>query len=100
MDTLLALPPDTEILPGHTDATTVARELEENAFVRVWRGLDPEGVGAMYGDGRARDARPARRRLRRRQEGLGALAGRQGRHRAGLADRATIGLKSAHRPNH
>ena len=45
MDTLLALPPDTEILPGHTDATTVARELEENAFVRVWRGLDPEGAG-------------------------------------------------------
>jgi hydroxyacylglutathione hydrolase len=43
MDTLLALPPDTEILPGHTDATTVARELEENPFVRVWRGLDPEG---------------------------------------------------------
>jgi glyoxylase-like metal-dependent hydrolase (beta-lactamase superfamily II) len=44
METLLALPPETEILPGHTDATTVARELEENAFVRVWRGLDPEGA--------------------------------------------------------
>jgi hydroxyacylglutathione hydrolase len=43
MDTLLALPADTEILPGHTDATTVERELEENPFVRVWRGLDPEG---------------------------------------------------------
>jgi hydroxyacylglutathione hydrolase len=43
MDVLLALPPDTTIRPGHTDPTTVAAELESNAFVRVWRGLDPEG---------------------------------------------------------
>jgi glyoxylase-like metal-dependent hydrolase (beta-lactamase superfamily II) len=43
MDVLLTLPPDTVIRPGHTDATTVAGELEENAFVRIWRGLDPEG---------------------------------------------------------
>jgi hydroxyacylglutathione hydrolase len=43
MDTLLTLPPDTEIHPGHTDPTTVADEWETNAFVRVWRGLDPEG---------------------------------------------------------
>ena len=37
------LPPETTIRPGHTDPTTVAEELEGNAFVRVWRGLDPEG---------------------------------------------------------
>jgi hydroxyacylglutathione hydrolase len=43
MDTLLKLPPETRIHPGHTDPTTVADELEHNAFVRVWRGLDPEG---------------------------------------------------------
>jgi glyoxylase-like metal-dependent hydrolase (beta-lactamase superfamily II) len=43
MDVLLALPPETRIHPGHTDPTTVADELEGNAFVRVWRGLDPEG---------------------------------------------------------
>ena len=43
MDVLLALPPETTIRPGHTDPTTVAEELESNAFVRVWRGLDPEG---------------------------------------------------------
>jgi glyoxylase-like metal-dependent hydrolase (beta-lactamase superfamily II) len=43
MDVLLALPPDTIIRPGHTDPTTVAEELEGNAFVRVWRGLDAEG---------------------------------------------------------
>jgi glyoxylase-like metal-dependent hydrolase (beta-lactamase superfamily II) len=44
MDTLLRLPPETRIHPGHTDATTVADELETNAFVRIWRGLDPEGA--------------------------------------------------------
>ena len=38
-----ALPPETVIRPGHTDPTTVAEEWETNAFVRVWRGLDPEG---------------------------------------------------------
>ena len=43
MDVLLELPPETTIRPGHTDPTTVADELEGNAFVRVWRGLDPEG---------------------------------------------------------
>jgi glyoxylase-like metal-dependent hydrolase (beta-lactamase superfamily II) len=43
MDVLLALPPETTIRPGHTEPTTVADELETNAFVRVWRGLDPEG---------------------------------------------------------
>jgi hydroxyacylglutathione hydrolase len=44
MDTLLTLPPDTVIRPGHTDPTTVAEELESNAFVRIWRGLDGEGA--------------------------------------------------------
>src|SRR3954449_1640373 len=46
MDVLLALPPETRIHPGHTDPTTVGDELETNAFVRVWRGLDPEGSEA------------------------------------------------------
>ncbi|HWI23041.1 MAG TPA: MBL fold metallo-hydrolase [Baekduia sp.] len=43
MDTLMALPPETVIRPGHTDPTSVAQEWENNAFIRVWRGLDPEG---------------------------------------------------------
>jgi glyoxylase-like metal-dependent hydrolase (beta-lactamase superfamily II) len=43
MDRLMALPPETAIHPGHTDPTTVADEWEGNAFIRVWRGLDPEG---------------------------------------------------------
>ena len=43
MDVLLELPPDTVVRPGHTDPTTVGDELESNRFVRIWRGLDPEG---------------------------------------------------------
>lgn len=45
MDVLLTLPPTTIIQPGHKEPSTVADELEENAFVRIWRGLDPEGSG-------------------------------------------------------
>jgi len=44
MDVILALPPEVRLLPGHTEETTVRREWEENPFVRVWRGLDPEGT--------------------------------------------------------
>jgi glyoxylase-like metal-dependent hydrolase (beta-lactamase superfamily II) len=43
METLLTLPPDTVIRPGHTDPSTVGEELESNPFVRIWRGLDEEG---------------------------------------------------------
>ena len=43
MEKLLKLPPETRIHPGHTDPTTVADELERNPFVRIWRGIDPEG---------------------------------------------------------
>jgi hydroxyacylglutathione hydrolase len=43
MDKLLKLPGETRIHPGHTDPTTVADELEHNAFVRIWRGVDSEG---------------------------------------------------------
>jgi hydroxyacylglutathione hydrolase len=44
MDVLLALPHELRVLPGHTDETTLAREWEENPFVRVWRGVEPEGT--------------------------------------------------------
>jgi hydroxyacylglutathione hydrolase len=43
MDVLLQLPTETVVRPGHTDPTTVGDELESNRFVRIWRGLDPEG---------------------------------------------------------
>jgi hydroxyacylglutathione hydrolase len=42
MDVLMKLPPETVVHPGHTDPTTIGDEWEQNAFVRVWRGLDPE----------------------------------------------------------
>ena len=48
MDTLLTLPPQTRIHPGHTEPTTVADELEHNPFVRIWRGLDPEGTAPAW----------------------------------------------------
>ena len=44
MDVLLKLPPETRVLPGHTDETTIGRELEQNPFVRVWSGAEPEGT--------------------------------------------------------
>jgi hydroxyacylglutathione hydrolase len=43
MEVILTLPPETVLRPGHTDPSTVGDELEHNPFVRVWRGLDPEG---------------------------------------------------------
>jgi glyoxylase-like metal-dependent hydrolase (beta-lactamase superfamily II) len=43
MGTLMELPPDTVIYPGHAEETSVAREWDSNAFIRVWRGLDAEG---------------------------------------------------------
>jgi glyoxylase-like metal-dependent hydrolase (beta-lactamase superfamily II) len=43
MGTLMELGGATVIHPGHADDTSVGREWEENAFIRVWRGLDAEG---------------------------------------------------------
>jgi hydroxyacylglutathione hydrolase len=40
MDVLMKLPPQTRVLPGHTDETTIGREWEHNPFIRFWRGLD------------------------------------------------------------
>jgi glyoxylase-like metal-dependent hydrolase (beta-lactamase superfamily II) len=43
MGTLMELPPETIIYPGHAEPTSVEREWESNGFIRVWRGLDPQG---------------------------------------------------------
>jgi glyoxylase-like metal-dependent hydrolase (beta-lactamase superfamily II) len=40
---LVDLPPDTVLHPGHREPTTAGHEREHNPFVRIWRGLDPEG---------------------------------------------------------
>jgi hydroxyacylglutathione hydrolase len=42
---ILALPDETSLHPGHGDSTTVGREREDNPFVRVLTGVDPEGEG-------------------------------------------------------
>lgn len=52
MEVLLALPPETRILPGHSGETSVEREWERNPFVRIWRGLDREGVERCRSGGR------------------------------------------------
>ena len=44
MDVLMPLPPETRVVPGHTDETTIEREAAENPFVRVWSGAEPEGT--------------------------------------------------------
>ncbi len=44
MEVLLALPHELRVLPGHTEETTLAREWGENPFIRVWRGVEPEGT--------------------------------------------------------
>ena len=43
MERLMKLDPSVTVRPGHTEPTTVGDEWEGNAFIRVWRGLDPEG---------------------------------------------------------
>lgn len=43
MGTLMELPSDTVIHPGHCDPTSVGEEWERNGFIRIWRGLDAEG---------------------------------------------------------
>jgi hydroxyacylglutathione hydrolase len=43
MGKLMSLPAETRVHPGHTLPTTIGEEWERNPFVRIWRGLDPEG---------------------------------------------------------
>lgn len=46
MGTLMELPHDTVVHPGHSDPSTVGEEWESNGFIRIWRGLDREGTDA------------------------------------------------------
>jgi hydroxyacylglutathione hydrolase len=52
MDVYMSMPPDRRVLPGHTDETTIGREWEQNPFVRVWRGVEPEGTERVRVAGR------------------------------------------------
>lgn len=40
---LVDLPAATRVHPGHTLPTTAGEEASSNPFVRIWRGVDPEG---------------------------------------------------------
>jgi len=53
MDVFMALPDAMQVLPGHTDETTIGREREHNPFVRVWSGAEPEGGERVSVGGRA-----------------------------------------------
>jgi hydroxyacylglutathione hydrolase len=48
MDVFMKLPHELRVLPGHTDETTIGREWDENPFIRVWRGEDPEGTKRVH----------------------------------------------------
>jgi glyoxylase-like metal-dependent hydrolase (beta-lactamase superfamily II) len=52
MDVLMGLPAETTVYPGHTDETTIGREWDSNPFIRIWRGLDPEGEERCHVSGR------------------------------------------------
>lgn len=51
MQKLMQLPAETVIYPGHTDSSTVEDEWQSNPFIRIWRGLDPEGAGSCSVNG-------------------------------------------------
>jgi glyoxylase-like metal-dependent hydrolase (beta-lactamase superfamily II) len=52
MDVYMAMPHTHRVLPGHTDETTIGREWDENPFIRVWRGSQPEGSERVTVTGR------------------------------------------------
>jgi predicted O-methyltransferase YrrM/glyoxylase-like metal-dependent hydrolase (beta-lactamase superfamily II) len=52
MDVYMAMPHAHRVLPGHTDETTIGREWDENPFIRVWRGIQPEGSEQVKVTGR------------------------------------------------
>ena len=52
MDVYMTMPQERRVLPGHSDITSIGREFESNPFVRVWRGLDPEGTEQVTVHGR------------------------------------------------
>ncbi len=43
MEVLMKLDHSMTVRPGHTDPSTIGDEWENNPFIRIWRGLDPEG---------------------------------------------------------
>jgi hydroxyacylglutathione hydrolase len=52
MDGFMTLSDELRVLPGHTDETTIGRERNENPFVKVWSGAEPEGTEKVEVGGR------------------------------------------------
>jgi hydroxyacylglutathione hydrolase len=82
MDVLMGLPHEFRVYPGHTDETTIGREWDENPFVRVWRGVDPEGSERCHVSGEeatlivwARDYDGGGKAWVRFKDGLDAIVG-------------------------
>ena len=48
MDVLRGLPHELVVYPGHSEETTIGREWDENPFIRVWRGIEPEGSERIH----------------------------------------------------
>jgi hydroxyacylglutathione hydrolase len=53
MDVLMGLPHELVVYPGHSEETTIGREWDENPFIRVWRGVEPEGSERCHVGGAA-----------------------------------------------
>ena len=52
MERLMSLDSAIRVHPGHTLPTTIGDEWETNPFIRVWRGVDPEGTDTVRVHGR------------------------------------------------
>jgi hydroxyacylglutathione hydrolase len=52
MERLMTLPHETRMHPGHRGPSTIGEEWENNPFVRIWRGLDPESKETCEVNGR------------------------------------------------
>ena len=52
MERVMALDEAIRIHPGHTLPSTILDEWERNPFIRIWRGLDPEGTDTVRVRGR------------------------------------------------
>jgi glyoxylase-like metal-dependent hydrolase (beta-lactamase superfamily II) len=52
MDVYMEMPKTRVVYPGHTDVTTIQAEWQNNPFVRVWRGAEPEGTQRVLVGGR------------------------------------------------
>ncbi len=48
MDVLMGLRHELVVYPGHSEETTIGREWDENPFIRVWRGVEPEGTDRCH----------------------------------------------------